>query len=238
MEDETLLKKHLPKNKWKEASEKLNQGYPLQYLIGNVDFYGYIINVLEGVLIPRFETEYLVEKLIKLINKYFINKDIKIADLGTGSGAIAVALSKELNVTVDAYDISEIALKLAKENCDINKAKISFYKQDITKDLGREYDIIVSNPPYISKEDTIDKKVYDYEPHLALFAENKGLYFYEKILENSKNSLNKKFIIAFEIGASQGEDIKSISRKYHPHAKIIIEKDLTGKDRYIFIISE
>ncbi len=237
MKDLEQIKKYIPKEKQEEAIKKYNEGYPLQYLIGNVNFYGYEFKVTEDVLIPRFETEYLVENLIKLIKENF-DKDVKIADLGTGSGAIAITLSKELETSVTAFDISEKALEIAKKNNKINNTNVEFIKHDILNKIPGKYDVIVSNPPYIDRSDIIDKKVFNYEPHLALFADNKGLIFYEKILSYAKEVLNKKNIIAFEIGETQTEEITNISKHYFPLGKIIPKQDLTGKNRMIFIINE
>lgn len=217
--------------------EKLKNNYPIQYLIGYVNFYGYKINVNEKVLIPRYETEFLVEKTIKLIKKYF-SKNIKILDIGTGSGAISIALSKELNTAIDAVDISKDAIKVAKKNVKENNAKVNIIESNIFSNIKDKYDVIISNPPYISKSEKIMDSVYKYEPHLALFADNNGLYFYEEILKEAKKYLNDKFIIAFEIGYTQGNEIINIAMKYYNDKKIILDNDLSGKNRYIFIISE
>ncbi len=234
---EELIKKYVPIDKQKQAYIDLKNNVPVQYIIGHVDFYGYTIKVNKNVLIPRFETEYLVEKLINYINKY-LNKKIAIADLGTGSGAIAIALNKELNADVTAFDISKKALKVAKENAENNGSSVQFLLHDIKKEIPGVYDCIVSNPPYIAYENKADDIVHNNEPHLALYADKKGLDFYEKILGYAKNVLSKKSIIAFEIGMDQANDIKKIAEKYFESAIIKIEKDLPGKDRYIFIINE
>ena len=118
-----------------------------------------------------------------------------------------------------------------------NNTKINFKQSDILKSVKGKFDIIISNPPYISKDETIDPLVKDNEPSLALYADNKGLYFYEEILKNIKPYLKEKSIIAFEIGMTQSKDITKIAQKYLPKVKIITEKDLTGKDRYIFIFN-
>lgn len=216
---------------------RLKNNYPIQYLIGYVDFYGYKINVNESVLIPRYETEYLVEKLIKYSKELF-DKKVRILDIGTGSGAISIALNKNIDSEIDACDISGEALDIAKKNALNNKCNINFIKSDIFSIINDKYDIIVSNPPYISYTEEVMDSVYKYEPHLALFASNNGLYFYEEILKNASMYLNSKFIIAFEIGYTQGEDIINIAKKYFNNSKIILEKDLSLKDRYIFIINE
>ncbi len=211
--------------------------YPIQYLIGYVDFYGYKIKVNENVLIPRYETEYLVEKIINYVNKKF-KKKVSILDLGTGSGAIAIALSKQLDSSVTAIDISDKAIELAKINAKNNNVKITYLKNDMLENISSKYDVVVSNPPYISYDEEIMESVKKYEPNIALYADNKGLYFYEKILKTIKNNLNKDFIIAFEIGYKQGKDISYLVNKYLEDVNIFIEKDLSGKDRYIFVMNK
>ena len=216
---------------------KVLKGYPIQYLIGYVNFYGYKINVNKNVLIPRFETELLVEKAIKYINKIF-NKKVNILDIGTGSGCISIALHKEVNSNLTACDINNKVLKLAKSNAKLNNCNINFIKSNLFENINDKYDVIISNPPYIDQNEKIMDMVDKYEPHESLYAPNNGLYFYEEILKNANKYLNDKFIIAFEIGWWQGELIKSIARIYFKNSKIIIEKDYTDRNRYIFIIGE
>lgn len=217
--------------------QKLLEGYPIQYLIGYVNFYGYKINVNENVLIPRYETEYLVEKTINY-SKILFNKKVNILDLGTGSGAISIALGKELDSNVTAIDISGDALEVAKINAKENNLDIKFIKSDMLSEVTGKYDIVISNPPYIDIDEKIMESVKKYEPNIALFASEDGLCFYKKIISNIKPFLNEKFIIAFEIGWWQGNLIKDIATEYFKDSKIIIEKDLTNRDRYIFIINE
>lgn len=216
--------------------QRIKQGYPIQYLIGYVDFYGFKINVNENVLIPRYETEFLVEKIIKY-SKMFDNK-INILDIGTGSGAIAISLNKMIDSNVTAVDISDEALEVARNNSKINNANINYIKSDLFENISEKFDIIVSNPPYISEDEKIMDSVDKYEPHLALYAKEDGLYFYRNILENAYKYLNERFIIAFEIGWWQANLIKDMARTYFNNSKIIIENDLSGKNRYIFIINE
>lgn len=236
MTDIEYLKKYLPKEKQKEGLEKLKQGIPVQYIVGTVNFYGYEFKVNENVLIPRFETELLVEKTINYITKYFDN-EIKILDIGTGSGAIAITLCKELKALVTASDISKEALIVAKENASNNHVDINFIHSNIFENITGKYDVIISNPPYIAYDEIIDEKVKNNEPHLALYASNEGLYFYEEILKNAKNYLKAKNILAFEIGENQGKRLINIAKKYFPKAIIKIEKDFPGKDRFLFVIN-
>ncbi len=215
-----------------EALKKIKKNYPIQYLIGYVDFYHCQIKVNEHVLIPRFETEYLVEETIKLLQ----NKKIKSGiDLCTGSGAIAIALKKYLKFKIDACDISEEALKLAQENAQINGVKINFFKKDILKEtITNKYDLIISNPPYVKVGEYTSPET-KYEPQIALYAHNNGLEFYERILKLAKEILNEKGLIIFEIGATLGNDIKKIVLKIYPQAKITIKKDYNNFDRFMFI---
>lgn len=239
MNELEYLKKYLHKeDNLDEAIKRLEQGEPVQYIVGDVDFYGNIIKVNKNVLIPRRETEELVEKTTAYIKKY-LNTNIKVLDIGTGSGCIPIALKKlipELNIS--AVDISEKALEVATENAKSNNAEITFIKSDVFENINEKYDCIISNPPYIRNDEKIMDIVKNNEPHIALFAEDNGLYFYKKIINESDKYLNKKFIIAFEIGEEQGNDIIDITKEKYPNAKILLEKDMQHLDRFIFIINE
>jgi len=234
MTDKEYLEKNLDSSKLKEGLKRLEAGEPIQYIIGNVNFCGNIINVNSNVLIPRFETELLVDKTINYVKRYF-DKKVKIIDLGTGSGAIAISLCKKLDARVDAIDISDKALELAKENADLNNVNINFFKSDMLDSVSDKYDVIVSNPPYIAYDEEIEDIVKDNEPAIALFAENKGLEFYEKILSNAYKCINDKAIVAFEIGRYQGKSISEMAKSYFPDARVSIEKDFPGEDRFVFI---
>lgn len=236
MKDLEYLKKYIEPSKLDEAIKRLNKGEPVQYIIGNVDFYGYKFNVNKNVLIPRFETEELVEKTIKYIKKNF-NKKIDIIDLGTGSGCIAITLKKEIDCNMDALDISAKALEVARENAKINNVEINFINDDMLNPLNKKYDVIISNPPYISYDEEIMDIVKNNEPNIALYAKNNGLYYYEEIIKNAHKYLKEKNILAFEIGYKEGEYLKEYSKKYFKDAIIKIEKDLSGKDRFLFIIN-
>ena len=229
------LEKYLPKNKLKKGLEKLEKGLPTQYIVGNVSFYGYNINVNKNVLIPRFETEELVENTLKYIDKYFDN-NIDVLEIGTGSGCISIALKKENdNLNIRATDISKKALKVEKKNAKQNNVDIKFINTNIYDGIDDKFDIIISNPPYISYEEEIEDIVYNNEPHIALYAPNNGLYFYEEILKNIKNILKDKYLIAFEIGHMQANQIKNMVNLYLPKSSIIVKKDLQKRDRMIFI---
>ena len=218
-----------------DAIKRLEKNEPVQYIVGNVDFYGYILNVNKNVLIPRRETEELVEEVIKRFKEF--NKPT-IIDVGTGSGAIAISLSKELKCHVYASDISDKALKIAKANAINNKANITFLEGDMLKPYIKnniKTDIIVSNPPYIKEDEEIEDIVKNNEPHLALYAKNNGLEFYESILKDAKKVLNDKYLIAFETGQTQGVDIKALALKYLGNVSVEIKKDLSDKNRFVFV---
>ena len=236
MRPEEYLKKYLPEDKYEEGLKQYKKGKPLQYIVGTAPFYDLTLKVNENVLIPRFETEYLTEKTINYSKKHFQNK-IKILDIGTGSGAIAIALKKHLNSNVTASDISLEALELAKENAKQNNVEITFIHSNIFENIKEKYDIIISNPPYIAYDEKIDDIVKNNEPHLALYADDNGLYFYKEIIKKAKKYLNEKSVLAFEIGMTQGNYLKEYANNYFPNSKISIEKDLTGRDRYLFIIN-
>lgn len=232
MTDLEYIKKYY-KGNIEEAIKQLEQGIPVQYIVGNVDFYGYEFKVNKNVLIPRFETEELVNRTIKYIKQYIHNP--KIVDLGTGSGCIAITLSKELDINVDAVDISDKALEVAKQNNINNNSNVTFYQGNMLEPLNKKYNVIISNPPYISRNEEIEDIVKNNEPEIALYADNDGLYYYEEILKNAKNYLEEKYIIAFEIGYLQGNKIKELANKYLNNINISIEKDLSNRDRFVFI---
>ena len=235
MTDIEYLKKYLSKEQLDNGLQRLQNGEPVQYIVGNVDFYGNIFGVNKNVLIPRFETEELVNETIKIINKYFDN-NIDIVDLGTGSGCIAITLKEYIkNSNVDAVDISKEALEIAKENSINLKQKVNFYLGDMLKPLTKKYDVIISNPPYIRYDEEIMDIVKNNEPHLALYASNDGLKYYEDILNNASKYLKEKSLIAFEIGYLQGAKVKQIASNNFPNSRVIVKKDMQGKDRFVFI---
>ncbi len=235
MTDLEYLEKNVDKKNLKKAKRKLEKGIPVQYIIGNVDFYGYKINVNKNVLIPRFETEELVENTLKYINKYF-KGNIEVLDIGTGSGCISIALKKQNEkINITATDISKKALKVAKHNSKRNNVNINFIHTNLYDGINNKFDCIISNPPYISYDEKIMDIVYNNEPHIALFADNKGLYYYEEILRNINKIINDKYLICFEIGMNQAKDIISIINKYLKNPTIEVKKDLQQRDRMIFI---
>ncbi|MBQ3020832.1 MAG: peptide chain release factor N(5)-glutamine methyltransferase [Bacilli bacterium] len=222
----------------KKIIKKIEQKYPVQYLIGHVDFFGYKINVNKNVLIPRFETETLVEKTIDYIKKLKLEK-ASLLELGTGSGCISIVLKKEIeDLNISTLDISKKALRVARKNAKLNKADITFINNDIFKfNPVNKYDILISNPPYITDKDETDYSI-KYEPKLAIFAKDDGLEYYKHILSTCDKYLNKKNLIAFEIGDKQGNKLSKLAKKHFPNAKISLEKDLCDRDRFLFIINE
>ncbi len=223
-------------DKYKKAIVSLNNNYPLQYVLGYVNFYGNKFKVNENVLIPRFETEELVENTISLINKYFTNH-VEIIDLGCGSGAIGITLKKKLPTSsVDLIDISELALEVAKENAKELNTDVKIFRSDMLSNVDNKYDVIISNPPYIKTNEEIEEIVKNNEPHLALYGGEDGLFFYDKILKEASKNLKDKAIIAFEIGYEQAEAVKQLAYKYLDNIKVIVKKDLSEKDRMVFIL--
>lgn len=241
--DLEYLKKYIKENNlndeyYQKTKQQLEAGQPIQYIVGNVNFYGNIINVNKSVLIPRFETELLVDKSIKKIKKIFNNNKVEILDLGTGSGCIAITLKKELNANISALDISKEALEVAKTNAINNNVDITFINEDMTTYKEKKYDIIISNPPYIKYDEEIMDIVKDNEPHLALYAKDNGLYFYKKIINNIPYITKDKYLVCFEIGYTQATDIVKYAQNHLKNINITIEKDYSNKDRFIFITSE
>lgn len=221
----SLIDKHIEKN------------VPLSHLAGFEYFYDRKFKVTKDVLSPRMETEELIYKVIeyaKMSNK----NNLKILDLCTGSGIIAITIRKELenlSLEVVASDISEAALKVAKENAIMNEAEVKFIQSDIFENINDKFDIIVSNPPYIAYDDkvTMEDNVLNYDPHLALFAEEGGMYFYRKIVENAKQYLKEDGVIFFEIGYDQREKILKLANENGFKAEVY--KDLNDRDRMAFL---
>ena len=222
-----------------EFIAKIDEGYPIAYLIGDVSFYGYPFKVNENVLIPRFETETLIEKTIKLIKSLNLENS-NLIDLGTGSGVIAITLKKEIpSLNITAIDKSKEALKVAIENSKLNNVNVDFQNQDIFNyELPENISIVISNPPYIEEDSNYNQNVL-YEPKEAIFVSNTNpLIYYEQILKIAKEKITKKHLISFEIDEDHKEDMHKLCKKYFPSDNIVIEKDLAGKTRYAFIYSE
>ena len=207
---------------------------PAQYIIGQADFYGMQLTVDERVLIPRPETEELVE-LVLAENP---ETNLSVLDIGTGSGAIAIALAKNrLDWSLTAADISQDALDLASENANDRKLNIFFKKSDCFAEISEKYDIIVSNPPYISREDEseVGFNVLHSEPHLALFADEDGLAIYRRIAEDAKDYLKDGGKIYLEIGYKQGQSVPELFRKYLPEKRVRTLNDQVSHDRMVVV---
>ena len=232
------LEKRIPEEKvelLKREIKALEENTPLQYVLGNVNFYGNKFYVDERVLIPRFETEELVENTIKYINRFF-TEPVDIIDLGCGSGVIGLTLEKKVSTkTVDLVDISSSALEVAQKNCGNLNSKANIIQSDMFSAINKKYDVIISNPPYIKTNEEIEDIVKENEPSIALYAGEDGLDCYKKILENIKEHIKEKSLIAFEIGMRQANDIQKLVNKYLPDSKTEVKKDMSGKDRMFFI---
>lgn len=231
------LKKYLPSELLEEGLKRLSNGEPVQYIVGNVDFYGLEIDVDNRVLIPRFDTEELVEHVTKLVKKYYNGKS-NIIDLGTGSGCISLALKNNLpDSTIIGVDISSDALDVANHNKEKLNIDVKFIQNDMLDNINDKYDVIISNPPYLSRENSyVEEIVNNNEPSIALYADNDGLYFYEKILSTCSKNLNDKYIIAFEMDEHEGKSIQELAYKYLGNdIDISIEKALNGNDRFVII---
>lgn len=219
--------------KIKSIVEKRRNNVPLQQILGYAHFYGNKFFVNENVLIPRFDTEILVEKLISHINKE--KRKLDVLDMCTGSGIIGITLSLFTNANILISDISKEALFVAKKNVENLCAKnISINCGNLFENVEGTFDIIVSNPPYISIEEkeNLSKEVL-HDPALALFASDNGLYFYKKIVENAKKYLKEDGYLFFEIGHNQGNDVKRILEK-NDFSNISLMKDYNNLDRVIF----
>ena len=217
-----------------EIYTKLAAHIPAQYIIGYAEFYGMQLKVDERVLIPRPETEELVELILTENPK----ENLKVLDIGTGSGAIALALAKNRpDWSVTAADICQDALELATENANAQNLNLSFIKSDCFSEISAKYDIIVSNPPYISREDQeeVGLNVLHSEPHLALFADEDGLAIYRRIAEDSMYYLNDGGKIYLEIGYKQGQSVPALFKENFPEKRVRTLKDQFGQDRMVVI---
>lgn len=223
---------------YKRLIEARLNNTPIQYILGTTNFYGIELIVNENVLIPRFETEELVENTLQMINNKF-SDNVKVLDLCCGSGAIGITLKSKLpNLDVTMSDISIEALNVSKKNLEKHNLDIKIIRSDLFNEIDDKYDVIISNPPYIRLDEEIDSLVKENEPDIALYGGEDGLFYYRNILENISKHLNEKFLIAFEIGYEQKDDIINIINNNLKNVEIIAKKDLSGKDRMIFITSK
>lgn len=236
--DFKLLEEKYDEEELKDVLERIQNDYPVQYAIGDVEFLESRILVDSRVLIPRFETELLVDKLGSYIEKYSLETE-SILDLCTGSGCIGISLKKRFpQAKVTAVDISSDALELARENAKINSVEIEYVCKDIFKGFSsdKKFGVIVSNPPYVKLDEIVSSNT-KYEPRIALYPGEDDSIFYREILRMSRDIVKEKSIIAFEIGASQGEKIRDFASNNFPNAKILVEKDYNQFDRFVFIFN-
>ena len=227
-------------NSFQEGLKRYLNGEPIQYIKGKETFFSRDFIVNEKVLIPRYETEELVENILYHIDDFFSDYDtIDLCDIGTGTGAIAISLAlEEPKLRVIATDISEDALEVARKNAENLEADVTFYQGDLLQpliDRNIKVDFFVSNPPYIPVNQEIESIVKDNEPSIALFGGEDGLYFYREIFKKVRSILKDKAILAFEMGYDQREIMEDVLREYFPDCQYKILKDMNGKDRMLFI---
>jgi len=225
---------------YRKGVERMLKGEPLGHVVGYEWFYGYPFIVNEHVLIPRAETEELVANVLAEYDTYFSKQeDVTVADIGTGSGAIAISLKKEEpRMNVFGTDISAQAIQVANQNAAKNQVVVPFMVGDMLEpllDRNLKVDILISNPPYIPTHETMEKSVVDFEPHVALFGGEDGLKFYRIIFENCRNVLKDKAMMAFEIGWNQKPAMEDLMKHYFPKDRYEIIKDMSGKDRMLFV---
>ncbi|MCA0985463.1 peptide chain release factor N(5)-glutamine methyltransferase [Halobacillus yeomjeoni] len=220
----------------KDVKEHARTGVPVQHIIGHAHFYGREFKVNQNVLVPRPETEELVLGVLKWLSQTSISRP-SIVDIGTGSGVIAITLALELeNAEVTATDLSADALEVAAENARTHKASVEWREGSFLEPVSSSMDVLVSNPPYISYDDKKEMAdtVVDFDPEMALFAENEGMAAYEAIIGQVKRKQFKPKLIAFEIGHQQGIQVKELIERHLPGYQVEIRKDINQKDRMIF----
>lgn len=219
--------------------KRILAGEPMDHVVGYSWFYGYKMIVNEDVLIPRPETEELCAHVLAQMDYLFPQGKLAAADVGTGSGAIAITLAKEEpRVHMTASEISEKALAVARENAVLNQAEVEFAQGDMLIPLiekGLQLDVLVSNPPYIPQEENIEASVRDFEPHVALFGGKDGLYFYRRIFADCQKILKPKSFMAFEIGWDEKKALTELVQQYFPEALFEVLKDINGRDRILMV---
>ncbi|WP_064091946.1 peptide chain release factor N(5)-glutamine methyltransferase [Rossellomorea aquimaris] len=242
-------RRSVPQEKWEEFQAGIQEhadGVPIQHIIGFEEFYGRRFVVSEDVLIPRPETEELIYYGLEKMKMFSEEaSSLKAADIGTGSGAIAITLKLEAaqryGVNMMAVDISDKALAVAKENSERLDAEISFYEGDLLQPLikeGVKLDILLSNPPYIPLTDreTLSDVVIEHEPELALFGGKDGYDLYKRLMTELPQVMKDRFLIGFEVGVGQGETVAEMLRNTFPEAEVEVVHDINGKDRMVFCV--
>ena len=236
LEFERVITKEIA-DKIRNAVVERGKRKPLQYIIGEVEFLDCLIEVNEDVLIPRPETEFMIDFIRQ--QESSVRGQMSILDMCTGSGAIAVALKKKFkDSTVYASDICEKALKVAQRNANRNECEIDFIKSDLFegfKGKALMFDLIVCNPPYVSEEEyaSLEPEIY-FEPKIALVAENNGLYFYERVIRDAREFLNDNGTLYLEIGSEQADDVIKMATE-NKYAEYTVHKDLCDRNRIVRI---
>lgn len=216
----------------KNNLNEIKSGKPLAYILGKAPFFEFWFSVDESTLIPRFETELLVDKILKKCGK--VENNFEILDLCAGSGAIGITLQKKLNCKVTLADINKNCLKQIKKNAEQNNANVKIVQSDMFKDITQRFDLIVSNPPYIktSEIQNLDQSVKNFEPHLALDGGVDGLDFYKIIASSAPKFLKENGLLALEIGFDQGQKLPEILNKNF--VDISVENDYSNLPRFVF----
>jgi release factor glutamine methyltransferase len=234
------LQDEMPQERYEQLlsllGQHINLDVPLQHLTGEEIFFGYAFAVNSDVLIPRFETEELVERVLALFDEHF-GHPVRVVDLGTGSGAIAISLAKEeLRMQVDAVDVSPAALKVANANAQRLGANVTFLEGSWCEPLTTMYDIVVANPPYIPIDEELPPMIVQYEPHVALFGGADGLDHYRTLYRCIKSHLKPRCLIAVEHGFQHAKAVQAMAQAAFPKALVWSEKDLQHKDRFTFVL--
>ena len=225
---------------YQKELEAIENGTPIQYAIGHVQLYGNQFYVNKNVLIPRFETEELVEKTMQKIQEYFQDVDcLSLIDLGCGSGVIGLTMKEKFpKLQVTLLDISSSALEVAEKNREQFGLEVQIIEGDMLENVHEKFDILISNPPYIKDDEEIEAIVRQNEPAIALYGGPDGLRYYEQILRTAREHLNERFLIAFEIGCTQKEAITSLAKRYLKDIEVECFQDLQGRDRILLISSK
>jgi len=228
--DKKILKKY-----FKNLNKYFKKNMPVQYIYNNAYFYNKKFYVNKNVLIPRAESEFLVEKVLKYGSDFFgMSKKIKVLDLATGSGCLGISIALNSNWDVTLSDVSKAALRVARKNMKIHNVNLKITKSNWLNNIKDKFDLIISNPPYVEESQILDEKVKK-EPLKAIYSGKFGISSFEEILKNISKNLCDKYLIAFEHGQNQNDLIANLIKKNLNDIKIVQEKDLAGKSRYTFI---